>query len=228
MGDRLNVRLDRDSWPKRDIPTLAAWFARKHRAHGTAYKVLRAGTVHEVPNLASAVRRMRQARAHCATARSTEWNAASTCKEGIVPLPTSRHAQNAPSTIAQNPTLPLVAGNFDCDTTPKMHIEPGRSYVEIQQALRSLILSKSAPVIALSGAWGTGKSHLWREIDESIRAKDSAWLFRRIGVSLFGVGTIEELKWKLLQNIAQQDESATKRTIKQLVGAASHLAGSVH
>lgn len=62
-----------------------------------------------------------------------------------------------------------------------------------------LLADKNNAVIAMSGAWGTGKSHLWHDlkktsIDEMV--KNSLY------ASLFGVRDLKQLKVKLLQSIA--------------------------
>jgi hypothetical protein len=104
----------------------------------------------------------------------------------------------------------------------------GRSYDEVLKALTHLVTSRSTPVVALSGMWGTGKTYLWKTVDSQLIAEQHNWRFERIYVSLFGLGGIEELKWRVIENIAQQEESAIKRTIKNGLGAAKHVAASAH
>ncbi|SEP48778.1 hypothetical protein SAMN02990966_07123 [Rhodospirillales bacterium URHD0017] len=53
-------------------------------------------------------------------------------------------------------------------------------------------------VIALSGRWGTGKSYLWREVQEASadeKVKDAVY------VSLFGLARIADLKFKVVQGV---------------------------
>lgn len=52
-------------------------------------------------------------------------------------------------------------------------------------------------VVALSGNWGTGKSHLWREIQSN--SKDNK-IRNSLYASLFGLTDINQLKVKLLQD----------------------------
>lgn len=52
-------------------------------------------------------------------------------------------------------------------------------------------------VIALSGRWGTGKSHLWDEIQNS--SQDDS-VIGAIYVSLFGLGSMDQFKVKLVQS----------------------------
>ena len=50
-------------------------------------------------------------------------------------------------------------------------------------------------VIAVSGKWGTGKTHLWNEVkDESVDDKVKKALY----VSLFGQSSIDQIKRKLI------------------------------
>lgn len=60
-----------------------------------------------------------------------------------------------------------------------------------------LLADQESRVIALSGTWGSGKSHMWREVQKESadeKVKDALYL------SLFGVATIVDLKLKLAQS----------------------------
>lgn len=63
--------------------------------------------------------------------------------------------------------------------------------------LQELIGDRSNAVIALSGKWGTGKSHLWKEVQGS--SPDPA-VKNALYVSLFGVRDIIQLKLKIVQS----------------------------
>ncbi len=82
-------------------------------------------------------------------------------------------------------------------------------------------------VVALSGNWGTGKSHLWREVkeksnDENIRAA--------LYVSLFGLSSIEQVKLKIVQSaIPSADQHPTWwDSTKKGWAAASKILESFH
>ena len=52
-------------------------------------------------------------------------------------------------------------------------------------------------VIALSGKWGTGKTHLWNEVKDSSedqKVKDALY------VSLFGLSSVDQVKRKLIES----------------------------
>lgn len=51
-------------------------------------------------------------------------------------------------------------------------------------------------VIALSGKWGTGKTHLWNEVKKE--SKDEK-IKKALYVSLFGLSTVDQVKRKLME-----------------------------
>jgi hypothetical protein len=63
--------------------------------------------------------------------------------------------------------------------------------------LQALLADREVKVMALSGKWGTGKSHMW---DSLRRASTDSEVQGALYVSLFGVATIAELKLKLAQS----------------------------
>ncbi|MBN3846094.1 NTPase KAP [Paraburkholderia sp. Ac-20342] len=82
-------------------------------------------------------------------------------------------------------------------------------------------------VVALSGKWGTGKSHLWRQVkEESKDGKVNAALY----VSLFGLSNIEQVKLKIVQSaIPSADQHPTWwDSTKKGWAAASKVLESFH
>ena len=72
------------------------------------------------------------------------------------------------------------------------------SIQKTKEQLNQLLSSSDESVIALSGKWGTGKTHLWDQIQkESSDSKVKDCLY----VSLFGVSTIDQLKQKLMESL---------------------------
>lgn len=59
-----------------------------------------------------------------------------------------------------------------------------------------LLLQNDLAVIALSGKWGTGKTHLWTEVKKN--SEDSK-VQNALYVSLFGLSSIEQIKRKLIE-----------------------------
>jgi hypothetical protein len=61
-----------------------------------------------------------------------------------------------------------------------------------------LLKDRDNRVIAMSGKWGTGKTHLWESIrDESNDKRISNSLY----ISLFGLSSIDQVKLKLLEAV---------------------------
>lgn len=72
------------------------------------------------------------------------------------------------------------------------------SLAQCKQNFISLLEDPENRVIALSGKWGSGKSHLWKEVqtaspDEKVKGA--------VYVSLFGLGSIAELKLRIAQGV---------------------------
>jgi hypothetical protein len=73
-----------------------------------------------------------------------------------------------------------------------------------RQNLIELLADADNRVIALSGRWGTGKSHLWKEVqatssDDKVKGA--------VYASLFGLGSIAELKLKIAQGVLPKLEA---------------------
>ncbi|KVO24016.1 P-loop NTPase fold protein [Burkholderia ubonensis] len=77
----------------------------------------------------------------------------------------------------------------------------------IQKNFAAAIEDAQAQVVALSGNWGTGKTHLWEQYKKN---SDIPYIQKAISVSLFGVRTIHALKMKLLAVWAEGAEGDNK------------------
>lgn len=70
------------------------------------------------------------------------------------------------------------------------------SLEKTQKQLVDLLHKSDNSVIALSGKWGTGKTHLWNEVQSASHdAKVQAALY----VSLFGLSSVDQIKRKLME-----------------------------
>ena len=81
------------------------------------------------------------------------------------------------------------------------------SLKETKEHLLKLLGDADIKVIALSGKWGTGKTHLWGEVvkeskDENINGA--------LYVSLFGLSSIDQVKRKLIESVAPGVEAHPK------------------
>lgn len=74
------------------------------------------------------------------------------------------------------------------------------SMARAKENLERLLADSEIRVLALSGKWGTGKSHMWKGLHGA--APTDSEIKKALYVSLFGVATIPELKLKLAQSAA--------------------------
>ena len=65
-----------------------------------------------------------------------------------------------------------------------------------KKQLIELLKRADINVIALSGKWGTGKTHLWNEVKKE--SKDEK-VQKALYVSLFGLSTVDQVKRKLME-----------------------------
>ena len=73
------------------------------------------------------------------------------------------------------------------------------SLINAKKQMLELLSDRDIKVIALSGKWGTGKTHLWGEVvkesgDENVKGA--------LYVSLFGLSGIDQMKRKLIESVA--------------------------
>lgn len=79
------------------------------------------------------------------------------------------------------------------------------AFDEIRKQLKSVVEDEDNRVIALSGAWGTGKTHLWNELKcESSNSQ----VKNAIYASLFGLNDIPTFKIKLAEQVLANNPSS--------------------
>ena len=78
------------------------------------------------------------------------------------------------------------------------------SLQKTKERLVRLLEQNDNSVIALSGKWGTGKTHLW---DEVKNASDDEKVKKSLYVSLFGLSSVDQVKRKLIESAIPGVES---------------------
>lgn len=96
-----------------------------------------------------------------------------------------------------------------------------------RERLSYLLSNDDVKVIALTGKWGTGKSHMWTTLEGSSseeRVKNALY------VSLFGLTSIDGIKSKLVQNAAPSLErnKALLKSTKAIYGGAVKVLEGFH
>lgn len=94
-----------------------------------------------------------------------------------------------------------------------------------KQTFGKLLADREVRVMALSGKWGTGKSHMWKSLRQ---ASPDSELKTALYVSLFGVVSVAELKLKLGQSAMPLLEKKGPKAdaVKGAVNAAKQAAQS--
>ncbi|SPB14773.1 hypothetical protein NOV72_02005 [Caballeronia novacaledonica] len=102
------------------------------------------------------------------------------------------------------------------------------SLIETKQRLIQALGDKENRVIALSGKWGTGKSHLWRDVQRGAEVDES--VTKAVYVSLFGLREMGELKLKAVQSAMSQvsEKTAGGERIRTALRGAKKVLESVH
>lgn len=91
-----------------------------------------------------------------------------------------------------------------------MAIEPVA--VEIQRFLGS----EEPEVICVSGHWGVGKTYAWNKYVKDAQARNKIALKRYSYVSLFGLNSLEELKYAIFENSVKSSEIGTPPSLETL------------
>ncbi|KFF32690.1 hypothetical protein G039_0328760, partial [Pseudomonas aeruginosa VRFPA01] len=98
---------------------------------------------------------------------------------------------------------------------------------QCKDSLLNALSNQENKVVALTGKWGSGKTHLWKDIqgdttDDLVKA--AAW------VSLFGLGSVKDLKIKIAQALLPKvkDNKALGQRITEGWGGAKKILKSLH
>ncbi len=85
------------------------------------------------------------------------------------------------------------------------------TYERVKQKLGALLSDTDRKVIALTGLWGIGKSHLWKDL---LKTSADKKVKSAIYISIFGAKNIEEVKTRILKNRFLNDTSDTTSDTK--------------
>lgn len=70
----------------------------------------------------------------------------------------------------------------------------------VKDQIRKFIKEEDASVIAIKGDWGVGKTYCWNELLQQAKDKEAIGLEKYSYVSLFGVDSLDALKFDVFQN----------------------------
>ncbi|MCW2237625.1 P-loop NTPase fold protein [Azospirillum canadense] len=96
----------------------------------------------------------------------------------------------------------------------------------IKSELLSFLGRKDAEVLCISGKWGVGKTHVWRKQLEEAQRSENIALERYSYVSLFGIGSLDDLKYAIFENVVPTATGDFNADINTLNGFIENSSGS--
>jgi hypothetical protein len=91
--------------------------------------------------------------------------------------------------------------------------EKSVSLQNTKDQLINLLNDKENKVLALSGKWGTGKSHMWYEVKN---ASDDPNVKEAFYVSLFGLSAMDQIKSKIVQSALSKSDDPANNWTRQI------------
>src|SRR4051812_14670974 len=98
------------------------------------------------------------------------------------------------------------------------------SYDDTAKQLRELLQDKDNAVVALSGAWGTGKTVLWQSIEKQL-TQERRWHATPLYIPLFGVRSVEEVQSQIIQAALLSNDPNVRETLKSSYSLITNAAG---
>lgn len=86
----------------------------------------------------------------------------------------------------------------------------------IETEIRRFLSTDEPEVICISGKWGVGKTFAWNRYLRDAQANNSIKLKRYSYVSLFGINSLEELKYSIFENSVRSDEIGVEPSLETL------------
>jgi hypothetical protein len=83
----------------------------------------------------------------------------------------------------------------------------------IKSQIKKFLATNTPEVMAIKGAWGVGKTYSWKKFLCEAKTDSSIALNRYSYVSLFGVNSLEALKYTIFENIIGKDLIGTEASI---------------
>lgn len=74
------------------------------------------------------------------------------------------------------------------------------SLVVIENEIRRFLSDATPSVLCIKGGWGVGKTHCWRKVLDEARKSDAIALNKYSYVSLFGLSSLDNLRYMLFEN----------------------------
>lgn len=86
----------------------------------------------------------------------------------------------------------------------------------VENEIRRFLASREPEVICISGHWGVGKTFAWNRYLQEAKKQEVIALSRYAYVSLFGINSLEELKYAIFENTVQSSQIGIKPSLETL------------
>ncbi|MCU1269521.1 MAG: hypothetical protein JWN74_815 [Acidobacteriaceae bacterium] len=90
------------------------------------------------------------------------------------------------------------------------------SIVLIEEEIRRFLSTDESEVVCVSGRWGVGKTFAWNRFLKDAQSKSAIALKRYSYVSLFGVNSLDELKYSIFENSVRCSEIDVEPNLETL------------
>src|SRR5258707_12870790 len=98
----------------------------------------------------------------------------------------------------------------------------------IEQEVRRFLSTSDPEVMSFSGRWGVGKTFAWKKLLKAAQEDGKIALKHYSYVSLFGVNSLEELKYSVFENTVASSDFGVEpslETLKSNTGAVVNRVG---
>src|SRR5262249_52476152 len=86
----------------------------------------------------------------------------------------------------------------------------------VREEIGKFLARQEPEVLCIRGKWGVGKTYTWAKELEAAQRADAIKLPRYSYVSLFGVNSLEELKFAIFENVITLSEGVRKADLETL------------
>ncbi len=84
----------------------------------------------------------------------------------------------------------------------------------IKSQIEKFLISKTPEVMAIRGDWGVGKTYSWKKFLKEAKNENKITLKRYSYVSLFGLNSLESLKYAIFENVINRELIGTEASVE--------------
>ena len=112
--------------------------------------------------------------------------------------------------------MPMVNSDDQMDDGRSHRQREPMSITLVENEIRRFLSSSEREVICVRGKWGVGKTYAWKRYVQDARAAGTIALARYSYVSLFGVNSLDELKYAVFENSVKSSNAGAEPNLNSL------------